>query len=611
MSKPKSMPQLKPRRLIPHTIKARLTAVAFVLVLVTVSASTSAVLSLYSNDKWSSTVDSERGLAERAADHIQGLAILARSASRDAVLDSRQLVFVVDQFCTAPIIHMSIAFQKQLDELGLKPEDWLSKLDRARVCGPTGSDTGPWLLSGGPDLPFPKVMLGFNAPGLSRVAMISMDGFSSRAGNTLFMVDPLGKVLWSADSGGYLEDAMEETQVSARLLSRGAQEAFRNQRSATVQSDHEGLLSFASAGTRWTIVSLSHIPTLMLPIYFAVLQACLLAASLFFICLWLGRRLSTLVTRPLLELRASADRIAAGDFDSRIALHGDDEIVAVKSAFNVMMERIKKLLQETRLKAALQQELEVAGKVQTMLLPAERVTAGTFRIFGKMEAASHCGGDWWGYLEIPKLMGGSPYLVLMVGDVEGHGTAQALITGGAQGAQGMLAPWLREQPERCEKPGDILTFFNEAIFSATKGTLTMTFAVAVIDRDAGKVYASNAGHPSPYLFSPQADGTMAVNSIRQAGVPLGQAPDSRYEQSADQPWSAGSQILMYSDGLIDCVQKDKVLFSRKELRRLLVELSAERGEKLFTKLLAERQRRIVGFVPNDDVTTVLCMEAPQ
>ncbi len=228
-----------------------------------------------------------------------------------------------------------------------------------------------------------------------------------------------------------------------------------------------------------------------------------------------------------------------------------------------------------------------------------------------MEPASQCGGDWWGYIEVPNPSGGSSYLVMMIGDVEGHGTAQALITGGVQGALGMLAPWLKEHPECCSKPEAILDFFNQSIFGATKGALTMTFTVAMIDRDARLLRVANAGHPFPYVLRPTGEGGALVpQAVTQAGIPLGSAANTLYDQHVAVPWQPGSHLFLYTDGLVQCIREGEPLFTRKELRQTLVEFSSLKGNEFFSKVMSERRRRISDCPQKDDVSAVVCMELP-
>ena len=51
--------------------------------------------------------------------------------------------------------------------------------------------------------------------------------------------------------------------------------------------------------------------------------------------------LARAITRPLTSLAAAADRIAGGDFDARVAVHGDDELARVGYSFNAMVDSLR------------------------------------------------------------------------------------------------------------------------------------------------------------------------------------------------------------------------------------------------------------------------------
>ncbi|HEX9373826.1 MAG TPA: histidine kinase dimerization/phospho-acceptor domain-containing protein [Roseiflexaceae bacterium] len=72
-----------------------------------------------------------------------------------------------------------------------------------------------------------------------------------------------------------------------------------------------------------------------------VLLAALLAATgALALAVWIARR----TTQPLLELRAMAERLAAGDLDVRVPIPRDEEVAALAQDFNVMASRLRQLI---------------------------------------------------------------------------------------------------------------------------------------------------------------------------------------------------------------------------------------------------------------------------
>jgi HAMP domain-containing protein len=134
------------------------------------------------------------------------------------------------------------------------------------------------------------------------------------------------------------------------------------------------------------------------------------------------------ISKPLKMLAWKVDQIARGDLRARVDVTSSDEIGVLGENFNVMADRLAILLEETREKATLEKELEVARTIQdTLVPPNEPVDCGPFNFAGYFQPASQCGGDWWTYHTLK-----NNRLLLVIGDVTGHGVPAAMITAAAK-----------------------------------------------------------------------------------------------------------------------------------------------------------------------------------
>ena len=134
------------------------------------------------------------------------------------------------------------------------------------------------------------------------------------------------------------------------------------------------------------------------------------------------------ITRPIRDLTESVERIAQGELKERVRIGSTDELGVLARNFNHMAERIGVLLSEAKQKATLEKELEVARVIQESLLPPSTlIDARCLRLRGFFRSASICGGDWWSYAELP---GGK--VLVVIGDVTGHGVSSAMITAAAK-----------------------------------------------------------------------------------------------------------------------------------------------------------------------------------
>lgn len=217
-----------------------------------------------------------------------------------------------------------------------------------------------------------------------------------------------------------------------------------------------------------------------------------------------------------------------------------------------LADHLIRLLSETAEKASLKKELEVARAVQSLLVPTEDIIDRTFvQIAGYFQPASECGGDWWAVYDLP----GDRVLVI-VGDVTGHGISSAIITGAAKAASD-LAFHLNKG---LVTPGALLAMMNAAIHEVARRQIMMTCAAAVIDRRGGTLTFANAGHPFPYLVR-----NGHVEPVLGHGQPLGAARDSVYEPTLTRI-EPNDLLVWYTDGIVECENDWGEQFTEKRFR---------------------------------------------
>ncbi|GAB4566400.1 MAG: hypothetical protein Tsb0020_18020 [Haliangiales bacterium] len=245
------------------------------------------------------------------------------------------------------------------------------------------------------------------------------------------------------------------------------------------------------------------------------------------------------------------------------------------------------------------QELDEAGRVQRMLLPkhGELVTEAA-HLAGFYRPAQGCGGDFWTAERLP-----DQRLLLVVGDVTGHGSAAAIITGVARAAcDALLASGVAVT---CS---GLLEYLNQAIYRVVAGEVHMTAVVAIIDPVRAEMSTANAGHPLPYLLS-RGDDFGNLRQIIVRGTPLGASDDSSYETVVT-ALSSGDLVLWYSDGITECCDSEGVEFGERALRQLLRASATRSAVHLRDEVVAHVGRFCADAVLKDDVTVVAGVMMP-
>lgn len=230
-------------------------------------------------------------------------------------------------------------------------------------------------------------------------------------------------------------------------------------------------------------------------------------------------------------------------------------IHGLKSSFTALADQITFLVRNASDAASMRQQLEVAGAVQRMLVPdRDEQTFGRFELATSFQPAADCGGDWW---TLHATAGGRTLLV--VADVTGHGVPSAIITGAAKGATDLARAATRGKLT----PGMLLRMLNGVITSASRRQYMMTAVALVLDQD-GTVQMANAGHPPPLR--------LRGNEVRPLPThrdpPLGSVDGHVFEESTVtlQP---GDDLLIYTDGVTECLNPREEEFGERRLRSLL------------------------------------------
>lgn len=325
-------------------------------------------------------------------------------------------------------------------------------------------------------------------------------------------------------------------------------------------------------------------------------QLLIFAGIILAVGLLLGIVQGVRIARPLRTLSAQARHIAEGDFARRVNFRRGDEVGELADTFNVMAESLGVMVDEVQRKAGLEREVEVARSIQGLMTPpADVMTLGRFKLTGRCEMASACGGDWWSYRPLS-----DGRLLVVVGDVTGHGMPSAMIAATARGAVEALS--IMDHTQLNAKL--VLQAIDRAIRDVGGRRLMMTCFALVISPD-GKIAYANAGHTFPYVV--RLSGSAAELSILpMRSNPLGS--NNPLIATGEATLVPGDFMVLTSDGLTDRISESGLRFGDKRLRKTLIDqLGRSRGD------IAAICDRIVGEVNtfggsqpvDDDITLVV------
>ncbi|HWO22759.1 MAG TPA: GAF domain-containing SpoIIE family protein phosphatase, partial [Kofleriaceae bacterium] len=241
-------------------------------------------------------------------------------------------------------------------------------------------------------------------------------------------------------------------------------------------------------------------------------------------------------------------------------------------------------------RAALEKDLAVTAAVQTLILPKESsISTDQWELASFHRPATISGGDWWWYEA--QSDGG---VIVMIGDVTGHGAGSAMVTAIVAGCYEAVRLYGGDQnlPFR-------LTAIDSMLTKLCAGQYWMTMGAVQFEPKTGSLSWWNAaGTPMACM---RTDGSVEI--LRAAGMPLGGGtPSFGNKTSALQ---GGERLLMFTDGIIEMQTPSKRVLG---MRGLLKMLEATRGRSIeeARAYLVETLDQVRGSsVQDDDITFVL------
>jgi serine phosphatase RsbU (regulator of sigma subunit)/anti-sigma regulatory factor (Ser/Thr protein kinase) len=256
--------------------------------------------------------------------------------------------------------------------------------------------------------------------------------------------------------------------------------------------------------------------------------------------------------------------------------------------------RVAQLVREQAHEAAererLDQEMRVATLIQQQFLPRELPNLPQWQIAAYYGPARAVGGDFYDFIEMP---GGR--IGIAVGDVTDKGVPAALVMARTHSI-------LRAEASRTDSPGEILARANELLVPEMPARMFVTCLFAILDPATGRIVLANAGHNLPYVRTD--DG---VVELRATGMPLGLIAGTKYDET-EGVIAQGSNVLLYSDGLVEAHDPGQQMFGFPRLRDAMTIDDA--GSELLDRLL-EDLRTFTGpeWEQEDDITLVTLRRA--
>ncbi|HEY9070769.1 MAG TPA: SpoIIE family protein phosphatase [Candidatus Ozemobacteraceae bacterium] len=292
-----------------------------------------------------------------------------------------------------------------------------------------------------------------------------------------------------------------------------------------------------------------------------------------------GQLLSGLVLVPIADLQHGIDAIRHRRSDVVIPFRRDDEFGHLARIFNHALGELK--------------DLELARIVQTSLLPATTPVIDGYTLAAVNLSATDLSGDSY---DLIRCADGS--LLMLIGDVTGHGASAALAMAMARATVGYR---LADGESR---PTPLLTSLNEVFHRELRSQRKyMTMLMVRLDPATHRLTIESAGHNYPLLHA-HAAGTTTY--LEMTGFPLGVRKQS-VRDTIERTLAPGDAFVMYTDGYTECMTRSGEQIGDEALRKIVDNLArtAPTARQLLDGLLLELDLRRAPGPLGDDVTLVV------
>src|SRR5262245_53281847 len=221
------------------------------------------------------------------------------------------------------------------------------------------------------------------------------------------------------------------------------------------------------------------------------------------------------------------------------------------------------MIDDLRDRLRLRHSLGIAMEVQQRLLPSEPLRVRGLEVAGHSTYCDETGGDYYDFLILDEA---APDAVLVVlGDVMGHGVAAALVMAGVRAV-------LRDRATTAGGLADLMGRLNRLIASDHQGERFMTMHLAVIDARSRTMRWVSAGHDPAILFDPASG---QFEEVGEGDLPLGISDDTAYVEHTHGPLRPGQVILIGTDGVWEMPDAKNQQFGKDRLRDAIRESASK------------------------------------
>lgn len=261
--------------------------------------------------------------------------------------------------------------------------------------------------------------------------------------------------------------------------------------------------------------------------------------------------------------------------------------IATQVTVAIHNSRLMKALRETE---RMQQEVEIASRIQQSLLPHHPPTLPGVIVAGQCISTATVGGDYYDILTDE-----AGRLVLLIADASGHSIGSALM-------MAMARSILRHEIALGRSLDQVLANTNNAMFNdLVEAEMFISLFCARFDPNTRQLTFVNGGHNPPLLQQPT---NQQIVTLDSEGMILGLVNNATY-QAHSINLAAGDTLVLYTDGVTEARNQAGKQFGEQQLRELLTKHYHSSPEDLCQEIYKAVRQHTKSADLQDDVTLLI------
>ncbi len=278
--------------------------------------------------------------------------------------------------------------------------------------------------------------------------------------------------------------------------------------------------------------------------------------------------------------------IRPDDFGTR-----EEKLDFIETLTNIIISAIenKRLFKRQLTQEGLKKELELAGKMQSMLIPSKLPSNSRIEMSAVYLPHNEIGGDYYDYIALH-----DNKISFCIADVSGKGIAAALLMSNFQANLRTLAT----QNLTMEK---LITALNTRMCEITREENYITLFYAKYNLQSKKLLYVNAGHVPPLLCN-----SRGITPLTEGTTLIGMFDPLPHITVAEMYIEEESLLMLFTDGLTELENERHEYFGEKELERFL-QLYHSLPPEQFNQKIMEKINDYKGYRQfSDDISLLTC-----